>query len=244
MKQLGRAKCCLKWGIVILSSSCFPPARPKELLREERGWLIDVSHMWSGLGSNTLFSQNTNYNYTIFNQIQIQIRSYFCINQICCPKGIKYKYVFDPRLACDDTWNVLNIFSNLGLCVELEHRSKAQNVGIFLGYLNSILNFRWHIQTFLVVALAKTKGPTHMVKSGLLLRTIYNPNSHPHGFHDIKDVVRNWKLKFKKIPKIITFVDDVTFIFDYWPCKVNQLGALSLPIYNFHSWCKRPGHDQ
>ena len=64
-----------------------------------------TKHQWGPVmficraGVKYTFFQNYKYKYTIFNQTHIQIRSYFYIIQIRCLKGIKYKYVFDPRLV-------------------------------------------------------------------------------------------------------------------------------------------------
>ena len=49
------------------------------------------------------YAFSSKYKYTIFNQIEIQIRSYFYIIQIRCLIGMKYKYVFDHRPANDPT---------------------------------------------------------------------------------------------------------------------------------------------
>ena len=50
-------------------------------------------------GVKYTFSRIFQYKYTIFNQIQIH--TYFYMIQIHCQRGIKYKYVFDPRPVHD-----------------------------------------------------------------------------------------------------------------------------------------------
>ena len=60
-------------------------------------------------GVKYTFSPKLQIQMHIFNQIQIQIRSYFHIIQIRFQRGIKYKYVFDPRPRLEHIGTGLNL---------------------------------------------------------------------------------------------------------------------------------------